>query len=340
MPNRLVCCGLLLLSPLALGDDALDQASRLSREMKFPQALEIAKKIIRAPDAEPEQLARAYAIEGTCLAAQGKESRAVESFRRALSIQPDFRLPDDVSPKIGAPFEEALKTSKAKKPITLRHEPPSKVESLAGLVLKVRLDSDPSHLVSGIRVRLTPEGGVEQVLSTPVKTLGPVTIKLPSSLKARSARYRIEATNRYGATLARLGSEAEPLVLGASAAAVAAAPSAAGEGTGGLELDVPGDPGAGKGTGASTASSSEGKTSAAALETPPPEVGAGPDVTPARNDGEEQRDERREAVTPWYRTWWFWTGVGILAAGAVAGGVVAATQGGADGGIRYQVVLK
>ncbi len=335
MPSRLVCCGLLLLSPLAQGEETLDQASRLAREMKFPQAIEIAKKIIRAPDAEPEQLARAYAIEGTCLAAQGQEARAVESFRRALSIQPDFRLPDDVSPKIGAPFEEALKSSKAKKPITLRHEPPSKVEALAGLALVVRLDSDPSHLVTGIRVRLAPEGGVEQVLNTPVKTLGPVTIKLPAGLKARAARYRIEATNRYGATLARLGSEAEPLVLGASAAAVAAAPSAAGEGTGGLELDVPGDPGAGKGTGASAASSSEGKTSAA-LETPTPEVGAGPDVTPARKDGEE----RREAVTPWYRTWWFWTGVGILAAGAVAGGVVAATQGGADGGIRYQVILK
>ena len=42
------------------------------------------------------------------------------------------------------------------------------------------------------------------------------------------------------------------------------------------------------------------------------------------------RARRRPGSPPFYKTWWFWTGVGVVVTGAVVTGGVLGTQGGRD----------
>lgn len=48
------------------------------------------------------------------------------------------------------------------------------------------------------------------------------------------------------------------------------------------------------------------------------------------NAGGEQEPEESEQAVPWYQSWWFWTAVGVVVAGGVTGGVLAATMSGGE----------
>jgi hypothetical protein len=151
-----------------------------------------------------------------------------------------------------------------------------------------------------------------------------VTVKVPDGVKGEELRYLLEAVNAHGAALFRLGSVAEPLVIRVRGAAAVAAAS---------------DPILDAG-GGSAGSDPPGKPETSPIATPPPKVGEGdPEAAIAATD-EAQSKEKEEKPRAWYQTWWFWTGVGVLTAGAVTGAVLATQSGGGSGTLRYDVVLQ
>jgi len=62
----------------------------------------------------------------------------------------------------------------------------------------------------------------------------------------------------------------------------------------------------------------------AAARTRPEPQPAGASGATGEEEGEQQQ------VTPWYQSWWFWTAVGVVVAGGVTGGVLAATMSGGE----------
>lgn len=289
-------------TPAAAGAGDLQEATRLIDTMEYKRALKAADAVLKSPESGPHELMAAYRIKGLSLSALGKIDRSLAAFKRLLAIDPSFRLSPDISPKLAAPFYQAVAMLGNQKGIALEHRPPQPAGPLAGLKLKVALKSDPLRMVKTIQLRFhTDLDDKERRMVARIKRTGTVIMKLPAGLLAGKIRYYLKATNKHGGTLAYVGTRQEPLVL---AAAQVEAPTRI--------VIAP--------------------AQTQALEpVPPPEP-----VLPV----ESLDREEPEPASAWYRTWWFWTAAGVAAA-MIVGGVVLATDSGvtvgpADYGIRIE----
>ena len=296
----LVLCAL----PVAVraGDD-LEKAVELTLQMDYPQALKLANKALKSSSSGPGELAKAYEIQGSCLASLGKTKSAVQSFRRLLAIDPTYRFGENISPKIAEPFDQALKESKDQKKITLSHAAPAKELPLDKLELKANLEADPLSMVKKIRMRYQADGGKQKRKTKRIRGTGTVALKFPKKLKAKEISYWFEAVNRNGGVLARAGTKTEPFMVKPQPPpppVVAVSPVVKKK----LELKPP-----------------------TPLPVVPPPV-----KTPL-----PEEDDKGGA---WYEQWWLWTGVGVLVTGAVVAGVLAADLGEPGGSLHYDVYIK
>ena len=284
----------------AAGD--LDKAAEFILQMDYPQALKLANKALKSSSSQPGELAKAYEIQGMCLASLGKTKAAVQSFRRLLAIDPGFRFGENVSPKIAEPFDQALKESKDQKKISLAHTAPDKEVTLDKLELVVTLGADPLSMVKKIRMRYRADGKKQKRKTRRMKGPGTVTMKLSKKMKAKEIRYWFEAINRHGGVLARAGSQSEPFAV---------------------KIKPPPPP--------VVAVSPIVKKN---LEPKPPVPP--PPVPPP----EEKPDPEDDESGAWYEQWWLWTGVGVLVTGAVVAAVLAADLGEPSGQPYYYVELR
>jgi hypothetical protein len=244
----------------------------------------------------------AYRLKGLCLSAVGRLEGAVGAFRRLLSIDPTFRLSRDVSPKLAPPFFKAL--AMEQKPISLAHTPPKLVKSLAGHEMEVVLKDDPFGMVNGIRLVFWGEDGTENKVETSLDGPGKVLMNLPLNIKGTTISYCFEATTKSGGVLNRLGTKDKPFDLqvpGARPALVLGRPPS------GTEM-------------LSTSALATNEKLAAGAGTEP---------------------EKKSKGRPFYKTWWFWTVVGVAVAGAAAGTTIAIVNGrGSSGNHDYVVMFK
>jgi hypothetical protein len=202
----------------------LDRAIELTLEMKYPEALKLANQALKSSSSGPEELAKAYEIQGMCLASLGKTKAAVLSFRRLLAIDPGFRFGENISPKIAEPFDQALKESKDQKKISLAHTAPEKEVAVKKLALKASLEADPLAMVKRIRMRYQVDGGKQKRKTKRIKGTGQVVMKFSRKLKAKEIRYWFEGINRHGGVLARAGTEKEPFTVKIQLPVVAVSP--------------------------------------------------------------------------------------------------------------------
>ena len=279
-----------ILPTLAWAGTDLEQSSDLLKRMEYKKALKAVKSVIRSADAGPAELAEAYRIQGLCLAAINRQADAVKSFRRLLSLDPTFSMPRNISPKLRTSFYQAAGMARDQKPISISHSQPEVGEKLGGLKLRAKLEADPMRMVKGIRFRYLGKSNKVKELAVLVSGPKAISFKLPDSFKADTFKYWVEAFNKHGGVLARAGSQAEPFALKVKAKPKPILPPVIASGTG-TKAD---------------------QAAVAATGRPP-------------SDGPSENGE-----TVWYKTWWFWTTVGVVAAGAVTGGVLAATSGGDD----------
>lgn len=279
---RWLALGLCLLPAAVLASEATDEAEQMLKRMQYQKALAQVELILRAVESGPEDLAAAYRIQGLSLAALNRSKEAVEAFRYLLAIEPDFRLPKSVSPKLRTPFYQAVGMVENQKPIRISHKPPQAGEKLGGLKLRARLLSDPLRMVKGIRFRYLGPSGETKDLSVLVEGPKVVSFKLPDDFGQQEFSYWVEAFGEHGGVLARAASAGQPFVVRA------------------VPKPVP----------------EASPVAVVRLAEPPP---ADPAVASASQDSAEP--------TRWYQSWWFWTAVGVVAAGAITAGVLVGTSG-------------
>jgi hypothetical protein len=270
------------------GEDDLNQAERLYKQMRYDKAITAVTHALESPNNNPEQLVEAYKLQGLCLSALGRTEESVMAFRRLLAINPVFHLSHNVSPKLMSPFSKALNAEQ--KPIALSHEPPGTVRKLAGQDLEVTLQSDPLGMVSSIRLLFWAEDNKENKLETAVIGPGKVLIRLPQEIKAVKISYYFEAANKFGGVLYRAGTKDKPFEVQIK---VGQPPALTG---------LPGSEGQGGSVAAMTAN--------------------GRPLTASESD-----QEKKTAGRPFYKTWWFWTVVGVAVVGAAVGTGIAIAKG-------------
>jgi len=296
---RLIALLLMALSIPALAgqspqSEGVQEASDLLRKMSYRKALATVEKVLAAPESGPAELVESYRIQGLILAALNRKKESVEAFRRLLAIQPSFRLPKSISPKLRTPFYQAVGMAVDQQGIGVAHSPPQVSQQLGGTRMRAKLTADPLKMVVGLRLRYLSKGEVKD-LSVLVHGPKTVAFKLPDGYEGEAFRYWLEAFNVHGGVLASAGSRAEPFEL-------IAKPQPA-------PVIAP-----------------------VAISPPPTAVGASapPPEDPANV----------EEGSTWYRSWWFWTVVGVVAAGAVTGGVLAGTAGGDPDPLHWNVRVR
>jgi hypothetical protein len=305
-----IVAALCLFAPTAARAGDLQEATRLLDNMEYKRAIKSADRVLKSPKSGPHELMAAYRIKGLSLSALGKADRSLAAFKRLLAIDPSFRLSPDTSPKLAAPFYQAVAMLGSQKGIELRHDPPEPAGALAGLELKVALKSDPHRMVKTIQLWFhTDLDGKERRMVARTNKPGTVVMKLPAGLLAGQIRYYLKATNRHGGILARIGSRQEPLVLTAA------------------KVEAP--------AGVPVAPAPAPAETPAPVKTPEP-----PPPPEALSPLADLGGEEPEPAPAWYQTWWFWTAAGVATAMIVGGIVLAADSpmaaGSADYGIRIE----
>jgi hypothetical protein len=177
-----------------LAADDLHQALKLYESMEYKAAIAACEKAIHSPGMRPEDLIEAYRIQGLGLSVLGKTESSIQAFKKLLSIDGSFRISRDVSPKVSAPFYQALSQSKESPGIAVKHEPPAEVPQLGGLQLQASFDSDPMGLVAGLRLRYR-SGSAEEDKTLTAKAHRPggvINFVFPAGLRGDGLEYYIE----------------------------------------------------------------------------------------------------------------------------------------------------
>lgn len=286
---------------VSLAGTELDKANKLFRQTEYRKAIKWVKKALQDKNARPQDLIDAYRIQGLSYAARGMNKAAVGSFRKLLAIDPEFRLSKGISPKLTPPFYQALGMAAETKPISMVHSPPKDVEKTADLELKIELVSNPFNLVRVVRLKYQVLGVSEGQMQVKVKGRGVSSFRFPKDLEADEIIYFFEAANQYGGTYTVLNNAGQPFVV----AKIKAPKPVAFVSPVVKRKDPPfGDP-------------------------------SDPDYLPT--DGQDGKN----SATPWYKTWWFWTTVGVVVVGAAATGTAIALSGGDSGGpYHYGIIVE
>ena len=279
-----------LIPGVALGADDLRQAQKMYESMEYKAAATASDKALRSSGMRPEELIEAYRIQGLSLSILGKTEASAQAFMKLLSIDPTFRLSRDISPKVSAPFNQALSLSKEAPGIVVKHGPPSEIPQLGGAQLQASIDSDPMGLIAALRLRyrLGPAED-DKTLTTKAHRLGLVVFTLPGGLRGEGLEYHIEALNAHGGVLVRVGSPDSPFRVSLARRAPAIIQRE--------EADR------------------EEESEVAQVD-----IGA---LALDRPSLVEKKASDLSSGKPWYKTWWFWTTVGVVVVGATVGTVLA-----------------
>jgi tetratricopeptide (TPR) repeat protein len=274
----------------------MEKAAQLFKQMNYRGALKLAQRALKSAESEPDDLVSAYRITGLCLSALGRDSQAVQSFKKLLAIDPSFRLSRDISPKLTPPFKKALRLVENLDPISLVHQEPDSPGALAGLELKVTIQSDPFSMVSAVRLQYRVGGAWRQMKTAGVKAPSTVFVTLPEDLEGGAVAYYFEAQNRHGGILARAGSEAEPFRIEIHATRSIVA------------VETP---------------------------PPVPDLSKAATDPTGSGTSRTSPDDHENGGTPWYQSWWFWTAVGVAVAGAATATVLVVGDTSSSGGPYY-----
>ena len=213
MPRYLLVLLLLLPATAWGGGNPLTKARKSLLQLEYRRATRMAQLVVRSSRSSPEDMIEAYRIQGLSLAARGKRKQAARAFRKLLALDPDFRLSDDVSPKLRPPFHQAIGAAERQKPIRLVHKVPDPPESLEGLELSVTLTGNPMRMVRAIKVRYHLGDEQEEEMVFEVSKPRSVAMVLPMQLDTDQVSYYFVAVNRHGAELVRAGSREQPFML-------------------------------------------------------------------------------------------------------------------------------
>ncbi len=205
------------LAAQAWAGDAMQRARQAYDDMEYDAALRAVELALGDPQAQPPDLVDAYRVRGLSLSALERLDEALEAFRAMLSIDPQAAIAADTSPKLAAPFFQALAMSRDVKPIALTHAAPPAAGRPAALLVELR--SDPQGLVKGVRLaHRAPGGGWQRAPAQPLAGAPRVSFAPPAG---EAVEYFFEALTGQGGVLARIGSPDKPFAFRAPAAVVA-----------------------------------------------------------------------------------------------------------------------
>lgn len=187
-------------------------AAALFEDSSFEESIAAAHAELRAGRLDPKGVTQRHFLLGRAYAAVGNGERSMQSFARALSLDPGLALPPDSSPKIVELYQAAVRQAAGAPPMSL-HAAPGKAAPGTLPILRVRAESDSAGLVTRFRLsaRAPGQGWREAIVAT---SAGAAEVDL-STFSGRPVplELRVDALDAYGNVLASLSTENNPLLI-------------------------------------------------------------------------------------------------------------------------------
>lgn len=120
---------LLVATQGARGNASLEKCRSLEREFDYRGMLTECGVAAAEPHTTKEERVEIYRLLGIAHATLGEAEKARVWFLKLLTLQPNFTLPQDASPKFRESFADAVATFTKEGAVTVTHEPPTLDES-------------------------------------------------------------------------------------------------------------------------------------------------------------------------------------------------------------------
>lgn len=187
----------------ASAQEAFETAREQIDELRYEDALTTLDASLRSGKHGPADLARLYLFLGELHASMGDEDKAIDSFRRALLIDPTVELDEGLSPKISEPYQQAKKWLRDKTPVRIVH----RILERKQRVIAVILQSNPLDLMAGARLSYWTADGQSDEVSASGKDR--IDLQVPNNTE----RFVAAGIDQYGNRVVELGSAVAPLTL-------------------------------------------------------------------------------------------------------------------------------
>lgn len=201
------------------GLEPLAQGQELYARGYFAEAVAPLDRAARADGTSQDARCRALEMLGVSYVALGDHFEARRAFTRLLSLSPDHRLSDGLSPKVRTVFEEVRQQMLGLTGIGLRHDGVREARPGAPVTVDVEvLSGEPGG--AALVLHLRPEGrdAFEPVPMAPAAgsnvhraVLAPA--QLGGAVVGARFEYFIEAAGSDGQVIGRLGGPRTPLVF-------------------------------------------------------------------------------------------------------------------------------
>jgi tetratricopeptide (TPR) repeat protein len=206
----------------ASGANALFLVEKMIADNELADAATVLDRVLGSRGNPRGVLAGAYQKRGLVagmLAQKGvkaEERVALESFQRALALDPGFQLPEDADRATVAAYTDARKLLKEKRPLTVTHVPPGDVPKHKAVKIPVTVESDPLDMVGELVVFYRRSGAGAFSQSRAGKTAGAVEIPASFLTGMRGGTkidYYLAAVDGNDNELTTLGTAKEPFVI-------------------------------------------------------------------------------------------------------------------------------
>jgi hypothetical protein len=223
---------LLAQAPAPVASDLLTAADAAYRDGDFDTASADYHSALDTGGLPRELTVRAYAGAALSDAVRLDADRAAAAFERLLTLEPNWRLPENVGPKVREPFARAQKVAQQHGALRVEVTPPG--PATMGLPFDVKAASaDPLSMVSTLRLvwgtatstELTvPGSDVQPGLTVHVEALDAhgsviaetaalhVDVQLPANAVVREPLFHVGAAASVGLGDLRAGAEAEATI--------------------------------------------------------------------------------------------------------------------------------
>lgn len=202
----------------------LARIETLIAEAEFETALRQVNSALAQPDNAPETVGRLYELQGMLHLYLGNTEAALDSFKRLLRASPQYRMHEDVSPKMQALFEEAREqmAQELSSQLKLAHPRPHPTQPGVPIKLEIRLEQAPDGVQAKLFYRRTASAGYSSTLFIEsddnqrwmaiVPTLS-LEENVQDALPAGLLEYFIEVRDPAGSLLAIAGKREAPLIV-------------------------------------------------------------------------------------------------------------------------------
>lgn len=204
-------------------DAMIRKATGQYADLEFELAIKTLTRAYQNPGNTRSQLVKIYHLWGLCLGSLKKYDQALAAFRRALTLDPGFRVGDNVSPRVRKPFDQLAR--KNPRGLDVQVEKPENGRSGQPLELAVDVVADPADMIKSVRLWFRRGDRTYQSVRAPLRGEGRHVIRVPAltweggrGWKGPVFWYAV-VEGEFQSRLVELGKPGDPLSFGVIEAA-------------------------------------------------------------------------------------------------------------------------